>query len=191
MKLNNFTVSAVVAATAGASIIGESQATRDARIAKFWQDPKNAVLVEVGPMLAATANGKTYAAHIIAGEVLELETITIGTRTFPVAPAYQKIGLNVNGSKGSFVGHWACFACGSAHGSGVKPSKGVTEKSLMLNRFVYRPADQALFTISASCREVYVDKLGMAVHIVTVDALPAVPPTDKSKGKTEGKTATA
>lgn len=176
MKITNLTVSTVPTSKAFG---GESKAARVARMKSYWSDKSNAVLLSVGRLLAQSFNGKTLAAHVLAGETLELPAVSVNGQSYPLADGFQISMANIK--------TWGCPACHSAHGSGVGTSRDRNEGLLASNAFYYNPASKTLVTISDTCFSNYVVALGANKAERFVAVLPMastlVPATPAPKSK--------
>lgn len=142
----------------GKSVRGEAQDVRDARIDRFWQNPINAILIPVGKLFAESDHqGGILADHIASGASFGIPEVNADGITLYARPQVFSLATM------DLEGEWGCLGCGSAHGSGVTPSKGKPKsKGLATNLFYYRPYDGAVFTISKSCWDEYVRDRGMA-----------------------------
>lgn len=151
---------------AAKSVRGESQDVRDERIARFWADPINAVLIPVGKLLGLSdGTGGILADHVARGAAISIPEVT--SDGIVLNARHQVISLATI----DLLGEWGCVGCGSAHGSGVTPSKGKPKsKGLATNLWYYRPYDGALFVISESCWKTYVSALGQATDARFCDA---------------------
>jgi hypothetical protein len=146
----------VVAASVSLPGIGgtsETEAARRARMTALWSNPNHATLIPIGKFLASEAGGKSFAQWLIDGESIELDHVMSEGVRLPLAAGFVMSLKNVTST-------WGCIACRSAHGSGVKPSKGISLKGLVNNRFYYNPTTQGLVTISDTCWKTYVSDLG-------------------------------
>lgn len=162
MKLQTIQATATKTGTGGRN--NEDSDARLARMRAFWQDTSNAVLYPIGRLLALAVAGKTLAEHLLAGESIELETVTAPNGvTLPLKNTVLALKSPT----------WLCPACKSAHGTGIAPSKKQKRSGLEQNEWYYNPATQTIFVISNTCRKVYCTDLG-----VTDKRFPAAPTAD-------------
>ena len=131
----------------------EDKSARIARMAAEWSHDKNMRLFPVGKLLARPINGKQDSlrlADVVAkGGEIKMSAVIIGGKAYPLQDGFA-ISLKTCPQS------WGCLVCGSAHGSGIKPSKRVDADGLADNVFYYRPSDRAMFSISATCWKDYV-----------------------------------
>jgi len=151
MELKNFAVKPTTTASATGNGI-ENRAGRVAKMKAFWNKAENAILYPVGQLLSTEVNGKSLAEWMVAGESFEMESLAINGRVLPLVKGFR-LSLKT-------IEAWGCPACGSAHGSGVAPSRKMVADLLAANVFYYSPVSKALFTISATCWGDYVKALG-------------------------------
>lgn len=155
MKLTNVTITAPkLGARFGQN---ELRDAREKRMKAFWAASENAIIHPVGKLLATKVSETETIADILVqpnGEV-ELDELNVDGKVLPLLPGFRL-------SLANLVSVWSCPACRSAHGSGVYPSREVSAKLLMGNKFYYRPSDKALFSISDTCWGDYVHALGAA-----------------------------
>lgn len=136
---------------------GNNSERSDARVARvnaFFALFTNALFLYVGKFLSNMVNGKSLAQWLSEGREITLKAINIPdgngkVRTFPLPEGFV-ISLKT-------LNIWGCFACHSAHGSGIAPSKEVDYALLAKNEFWYNPASRQLFVISDTCWKQYVE----------------------------------
>ncbi len=143
----------------GLSSYRESQPAREERMRAFWNAPENRQIWKVGKLLSQKHERKTLAQYVIS-EGIELDKISINGNTLPLEPGF-KLSLDS-------ILNWGCPACHSAHGSGVWPSTSVNAGNLERCEFYYNPETRLLFTISKTCWDDYVEKLGAVSRFVEV-----------------------
>jgi len=167
--------------TKTATAIGgrEDKEAREGRMRTFWSDPSNKQVFYVGKLLSMSVDGGETGASILAsnGQVEIGETdLVVNGRTLPLPAGFTLSLANLESV-------WACPACKSAHGSGVRSSRAVDVKLLADCKFYYNPQTKALFTISSTCFGDYVKGLGFAGQVV------AVPAPKQAKGEKGEKAA--
>ena len=151
MKLTNYTVDPTAASRIkGSGPSAEKKEDRVNRMTEFWQTHAGKVY-KVGRLLASKTKGKTLAEHLIAGESIEMESITLNGTSYPLEPDYT-ISMDT-------MRVWGCPACHSAHGSGKAPSHEPDADGLMSNQWYYHPASKKLFVISDTCHSKYLVSL--------------------------------
>lgn len=154
MKLTNLNVTAANTFGRGTVASAENRAQRITRMTAFWSDPSNAKLYPVGRLLAQKVDAtKTVADVLVAGQTIEMDSITVDGKQLPLVAGFSL-------SLANMPSVWGCVACGSAHGSGIAPSREVSTALLQTVKFFYNPATRALVTISATCWTDYVKALG-------------------------------
>jgi hypothetical protein len=161
MKFEGITAKGVTGSTGNAN--NEKRTDRVKRMTAFWSNPLNAVLIPVGRILGGTVGGKTLAQWMADGEVIELDHVVSEGIKLELPKGFSMHLRNVHST-------WGCPACLSAHGSAVAPSRQVDADGLAGNKFYYRPADKALFSISDTCWKQYCTALGVDVAKVFVGA---------------------
>jgi hypothetical protein len=173
MKLNNFNVNS---SPAKSGFTKEKRDARERRMRAFWASSENAIIWEVGRLLAHETSEGTLANLVLNGEVLEMDSLISNGRTLPLAQGFR-ISM-------STINVWGCPVCQSAHGSGVGPS---SEKNAVLfakTKWYYNPKTKLLFTISETCWGSWVKAIGAAKQFHEVPIEVAKPKQDK-----ESKTA--
>jgi hypothetical protein len=140
----------------------EDKASRITRMKRYWDEKQNAVLYNLGQLLATKAGDTTLAEQVVAGEELVIDRLTMPNGTVLVLDPVLKISLKN-------VPRWGCPACHSAHGSGVYPSRDITVKGLKRNSWFYNPATKQAFVISDSCWDDYVKAFGAATQARFID----------------------
>lgn len=150
------------AVQSSATVSNESEDKRLARLAAYFRIPGK--LYSVGYLLASVVNGKSIAAHIEADNAYSkvLKTVTINGTRYPLRDGYTlslatcRTPTKSDGTP-SDTPHWGCLACGSAHGSGIYPSKGNPKaKGLVTNQFFYSVESRDMFCISDTCWKTYI-----------------------------------
>lgn len=131
----------------------ESKEQRIARVATWFKNPLNAVLIPLGAILAGMDGAITAAKKIADGGIVTIDSLDYQGKSLPVPDGGYKISL-------ANLSSWACFVCKSAHGTAIGASAAggleeASERGLMKNQWYYRPSDRALFTISDTCYAEY------------------------------------
>lgn len=163
----------------------EKSADRIARMIQYWADPDNQRLIPIGKLLAVLYAGKALAQWMLEGMEIPLPSVKIAGVSLPLREGFV-LSLRT-------VADWGCPACHSAHGSGVAPSKDVSFKGLVANKFFYNPATQSILSVSTTCQTTYLADLGITPDRFRTfgksDAkfaaapVPAAAPAAKVKGK--------
>jgi hypothetical protein len=152
----------------------EKRADRETRMRNaFWAN--TLVLWVIGKFLSTVVSylvdgverTGSVAQALIDGVSFEIDSLTLPTgQTLEVNPP-QVLSLKTISDK---TRGWGCPACYSAHGSGVYPSRDVSEKLLKSTDWYYDPKQKQVFTISSTCYDEYVKAFGMANRIIPVPA---------------------
>ncbi len=133
----------------------EDREEREIRMKAFWTENQNATFYMIGRLLRTLVKGKTLAQRLVAGEEIELDSISWKGATLPLVRGF-KLSLKS-------LDMWGCPACRSAHGSDVypsHPSRGADAALLSKNKFYYNLTTKQLFTISDTCWSEYVAAIG-------------------------------
>lgn len=170
MKIDNFSVTA----TGGNSDGRENAEMRSKRMKAYFTNKDNAKIYVIGKILSHVVNGKSVAAHLLAGEKIELTSVQSNGRNLPLTPGYV---LSLDTLKTV----WGCPVCKSAHGTGESPSPKKDVELLEGCKFYYNPVTRNLFTISASCWSNWVKGLNFTRNFVETPAVESAVPTKDTK----------
>jgi hypothetical protein len=148
----------------------ETEEERVIRMKALLNSAEYKMLIPVGKLLARRHNSRTLAEHIVDGATIPLKTITIQGKSYPLAEGFA---INLQAAKDApQATPWLCPACTSAHGSGIRPSPGVSAKGLASNDWYYNPATKLLFVISDTCFDTYVRRAGFGKRIAMPKLVP-------------------
>lgn len=154
-------------------ITNESEDKRLHRLEGFFGQ-KGLTLYSVGNLLAAKVDGKSIAARMAEDNTyaLPMASISINGQSYQLREGFVlsidtcRTPTNADGLAMELPPVWGCLGCGSAHGSGIAPSKGKPKQSgLESNQFFYCVQTRDLFVISNNCYKSYVTDAGRSKSI--------------------------
>ena len=116
---------------------------RHARMIKLLSE--SGPFVAIGKLMSRSVNGKTIAQSVLDGETVALPGVINGL----TVKAGQELSL-------ASIDSWGCPACGSQHGTGVRPSPRRNAKSLAEVQFYTDAKSGIVFSVSDSCWGTYV-----------------------------------
>jgi hypothetical protein len=146
---------------------------KDTRIIAFWAMLINAMFFRVGKFLASPYKGATLAHALLRGESIgPITSISVKGVKLPLS---NPLTLSMDTIK-----EWGCPFCGSAHGSGVAPSKLKHKDAGRLghsNNWYYNVNTGRMHVISDTCHMRYVKGLEIVQGKVKV-AIPEIKALD-------------